>query len=151
MLTFPFTGVNYVYICKRKVVKDMSSKAKLANSITEAELEVMKVLWANSPLSAAQIIEAIKSTRRANSATLKVLINRLLNKKVISHKESGRKYIYSPKIDEAEFYKFKTESFLSTFYGGKITPLVSFFSEQEKLTPNDLAELKELIKRLPKK
>lgn len=128
----------------------MTSKEQLAQSITDAETEILQALWDEQPLSAQQIIDRLEADAPLSThpKTIKTLINRLLKKGALGFHESERKYFYYPLITRETFFAHKTTSFLDRFFDGELTPMVSFFSQQKKLDEKDLAELKELIRKL---
>jgi predicted transcriptional regulator len=128
----------------------MTDKAQLAQAITDAEIEILQTLWDEQPLSAQQIIERLQADAPLSShpKTVKTLINRLLKKGALGFQERERKYFYYPLIARETFFAHKTSNFLDRFFDGELTPMVSFFSQQKKLDEKDLAELKELIRKL---
>ena len=126
----------------------MRTKHTELPTISDAELEILQVLWRESPLPADAIIQHLQQRRDAHPRTIKTLINRLLKKNAIGFHEKNRKYHYYPLVDKVDFYSHKTDSFLQRFFDGKLTPLVSFFSEEKKLSEEDLKELKSLIEKI---
>ncbi len=126
----------------------MSSNDGTIHNISDAEIEILLVLWETSPQSAEEIINSLQQHRTAHPKTIKTLINRLLNKKALGFHEKNRKYHYYPLVDKTDFYNHKTDTFLQRFFGGQLTPLVSFFSEKKKLSSQDLKQLKALIKTM---
>lgn len=126
----------------------MTRNEEIAATVSDAEMEILKQLWLESPLSAQEIIERIEALNGGHPSTIKTLINRLLNKGALRFTEKNRKYYYFPQIRKTEFYKVKTRTFLDKFFDGEISPLVTFFSSHKKLSSKDLAELKSLIEKL---
>ena len=126
----------------------MVSMKDIAASITDAEVVVLQQLWAEAPLSAQEIIERLGRHGTVHPKTIKTLINRLLNKGALRYKEENRKYLYVPVLKKADFYRIKTESFLNKFFDGELSPLVTFFSSQKKLSEKEIDELKQLVDRL---
>jgi|AP95_1055475.scaffolds.fasta_scaffold157950_1 predicted transcriptional regulator len=126
----------------------MRTKHTELPTISDAELEILQVLWRESPLPAHAIIQHLQQRRDAHPRTIKTLINRLLKKNAIGFHEKNRKYHYYPLVDKVDFYSHKTDSFLQRFFDGQLTPLVSFFSEEKKLSEEDLKELKSLIEKI---
>ena len=120
----------------------------IAASISDAEVVVLQQLWAESPLSAQEIIERLRRHGTVHPKTIKTLINRLLNKGALRYKEENRKYLYIPVVRKTDFYRFKTESFLNKFFDGELSPLVTFFSSQKKLSDKEIEELKQLVDKL---
>ena len=126
----------------------MRTKHTELPTISDAELEILQVLWRDSPLPADAIIQHLQQRRDAHPRTIKTLINRLLKKNAIGFHEKNRKYHYYPLVDKVDFYSHKTDSFLQRFFDGQLTPLVSFFSKEKKLSEEDLKELKSLIEKI---
>lgn len=126
----------------------MASLKEIAASISDAEVVILQQLWSEAPLSAQDIIERLKRHGTVHPKTIKTLINRLLNKGALKYKEENRKYLYIPVVTKADFYRVKTESFLNKFFDGELSPLVSFFSSQKKLSEKQIEELKRLVDKL---
>jgi len=126
----------------------MASLKEIIASISDAEVEVLQQLWTEAPLSAQEIIERMEKSGNAHPKTIKTLINRLLTKGALRFKEENRKYQYFPVVKKIDFYRIKTDSFLNKFFDGELSPLVSFFSSQKKLSDKQIEELKQLIDKL---
>jgi BlaI family transcriptional regulator, penicillinase repressor len=126
----------------------MATIKEIAASISDAEVVILQQLWAESPLAAQEIIERLKRHGTVHPKTIKTLINRLLNKGALKYKEENRKYLYIPVVKKADFYRFKTETFLDKFFDGELSPLVTFFSSQKKLSEKQIDELKQLVDKL---
>ena len=116
--------------------------------ISNAESLVMEALWDNSPRAAEDIVAVVAEPNGWTEATVKTLINRLLTKGAIAAQKDGRRYLYQPVIERDAYVTAESEGVLSRLFDGRLAPLVSHFSEQQKLTPQDIAELKALIERL---
>ena len=71
----------------------MDNKPQITASISDAEMEILNLLWESAPRSAQDIIDALQAERQAevHPKTVKTLINRLLKKEVISYTEQQRK------------------------------------------------------------
>jgi len=81
--------------------------------ISEAELEVMKVLWSKSPQTANEVIKVLESTTDWKPKTIRTLITRLVQKEAISyHQDTGRIYAYFPLVSQDKYLQVETESFL---------------------------------------
>lgn len=126
----------------------MSGKNKDAPKISAAEIEILQVLWQQSPLSADQIVDRLQQKKDTHPRTAKTLLNRLLKKQALGFHEKNRKYHYYPLIDKTDFYREQSDAFLENFFDGRLTPLISLFSERNKLNDDDLNELKMLIEKI---
>jgi BlaI family penicillinase repressor len=113
--------------------------------ISEAESLVMEVLWRRSPLAAEEVIAALAETQQWQEATIKTLLNRLLNKGAIQAEKDGRRYRYAPVLRREDWLTRESKGLLDRLFGGRVAPLVAHFSEHRKLSRKDIAELRKLI------
>jgi predicted transcriptional regulator len=117
-------------------------------AISEAESVVMQVIWARGPLPTEDIIAALGKRPRWGESTVKTLLNRLLNKGALKAEKDNRRYVYSAALKREDWLAAESHGFLDRVFGGRVAPLVSYFSQQNKLARDDIAELKRLIKEL---
>ena len=120
---------------------------KTIPKISEAEWEVMKVVWAKSPLSAGEVIEQLAAQDDWHPKTAKTLLNRLVKKKALGFEKDGRAYIYHPLVREAECVKAVSDSFLDRVFGGSLTPMLAHFVARKKMSAEEIRELKRLLDR----
>jgi BlaI family penicillinase repressor len=113
--------------------------------ISDAEWEVMKVLWAKAPCTANEVIEALEDQTDWKPKTVRTLLNRLAQKQAISYSQENRVYAYFPLVSEDECVKSETESFLKRIYGGAFKPLLVNFLKDDQLSPEDIKELKNIL------
>jgi BlaI family penicillinase repressor len=113
--------------------------------ISEAEWQVMKILWKKSPLTANDIVESLSEETPWKRETIRTLVNRLVKKKALDFKKQSRQYLYFPLINESECIMEETKSFLDRVHGGSIEPMLAAFVESEKLSPEKIARLKQIL------
>lgn len=113
--------------------------------ITEAEAQVMEVLWRSSPLSAEDIAAALAEQQDWQLATVKTLLNRLLKKDALVAERDGRRFLYAPRFPRADWAHGESLSLLDRLFGGSLAPLVAHFSSHRKLKAGDVKALKQLI------
>jgi BlaI family penicillinase repressor len=115
--------------------------------ISEAEWLVMKVCWNRSPINAQEIIEALAPPASRHPKTVKTLLNRLVKKGALGFKKDGRAYLYEPLVAEQDCVTAESTSFLERVFGGSLQPMLAHFVEHRKMSPEEIAELKRLIKQ----
>ena len=120
-------------------------------NISEAEAEVMEVLWAAAPLSAEDVAAQLASRQDWQLATVKTLLNRLLKKGAVSAEQDGRRYLYAPLLARGDWVHAQSLGLLDRLFGGSLAPLVAHFSSRRKLKAADVAALKTLIEEYEKK
>lgn len=119
--------------------------------ISEAESRVMELLWQQSPQTSEEMVAALIEPTGWHEKTIKTLINRLLGKGAISAEKDGRRYLYSALLRREDWQQRESRSLLDRVFGGKVAPLLAHFSQHEKLTAKDVAELRKLIDAIDKK
>jgi BlaI family penicillinase repressor len=123
----------------------METNMKKTPKISEAEWEVMKVLWSKSPKTANEIVKVLSKKTSWKRETIRTLINRLVQKKAVGFEKKGRQYHYFPKVTEAECIREETKSFLKRVHGGSIEPMLASFVEEEKLSAEKIAKLRRIL------
>lgn len=118
--------------------------------ITDAEWEIMKIIWANSEISSFNIIKELKDKSKWKPATIKTLINRLLNKNAIGFNKIGYEYIYFPLVSETECIKKESYSFINRVFNGSIKSMILNFAQSEEISVTDIDELKTILERISK-
>ena len=113
--------------------------------ISEAEWEVMQVLWKTSPMTANDIVEELTGKTTWKRETIRTLINRLVQKKAIGFEKKGRQYDYFPLVTEAQCIKDETQSFLRRFGGRSIEPMLAAFVEEKQLSAEKIARLRQIL------
>ncbi|HTV78140.1 MAG TPA: BlaI/MecI/CopY family transcriptional regulator, partial [Steroidobacteraceae bacterium] len=105
--------------------------------ISEAESIVMQVLWAQGALASEDVVDALRHGKW-QEATVKTLLNRLLKKGALRARKEGRRYIYSPVLTHEEWLSAESHGFVDRLFGGRVAPLVSYFSQHRKLSRKDV-------------
>ncbi len=116
--------------------------------ISEAESVVMDILWARSPLGADEVAAALADRRDWQDATIKTLLNRLLNKGAIRAEKDGRRYLYAPLVKREDWVLEESRGLLDRLFDGRVAPLVAHFSAHRKLSKKDVAELRKLLEEI---
>ncbi len=118
--------------------------------ISDAELEVMKVLWKKSPLSANEIIDFVQKENDWNGKTIRTLIDRLCLKGQISADRSTKQLMFSPLISKKEYEKKTRHLLASQLYGGSVGQLLLNFVDTEELSEQDIHELRKILDKIEK-
>jgi BlaI family transcriptional regulator, penicillinase repressor len=144
LATMPKGGVDTKdYRCNLSSITDVNDM-----QISEAESVVMEVLWQRSPQTSEEVLAALGERQQWQEATVKTLLNRLLNKGAIEAQKDGRRYLYSPRLRREDWVMGESESMLARLFDGRVAPLVAHFSQHRKLSAADVAELRRLVDSL---
>ncbi len=114
--------------------------------ITDAELEIMQVLWKNEKCDLNTIMQELNNKEDKNRNTIKTLLRRLMLKGSVKSKKVGLKdTIYIPMVSKNEFLETQNESFLKKLYNGKTNNLLLNFVENQKVSKQELQKLIDIL------
>lgn len=113
--------------------------------ISEAEFEVMKIIWKYAPISTNEITEKLLQTTNWSPKTIQTLIKRLVTKGVLTYEKQSRVFVYTPTVKENEYINQESNSFLNRYYDGDITAMVSAYLENDRLSEAELDALRALL------
>lgn len=116
------------------------------NKISDAELEVMKILWEKGTTTSPEIIKNLINKNNWEKTTIKTLLARLVKKGCVEQiKQEGQLYSYRPIISEKEYKKSENENFLAKFYQGSVKNMLLNFVEEKQISKTDLEKLLKII------
>ena len=116
--------------------------------ISEAEHAVMEALWEQSPLTAAEVCDAVCDQRGWSMPTVKTLLSRLVAKNAVATAPDGRRFLYTPLLERAEYVGGESRRLVDRLFGGRAAPLLAHLAEAEALSEDDIAEIELLLKEL---
>ena len=83
-----------------------------------------------------------------SETTVKTLLSRLLAKKAVAAKRDGRRDLYRPRIKREDYVSAESRDLLDRLFAGKLAPFIAHFSEQQKLSDEEIEELRKLVAKL---
>ena len=114
-------------------------------TVGEAELEIMKVIWAqDEPINTLQIGEAVEE-RGWKRTTISTFLTRLVEKGALSSEKRGKQYYYSALVSKEEYTKSQTGNLIKNLFGGSIKAFAASLFESDELSDDDIRELKAII------
>ena len=114
--------------------------------ISDAEWEVMRIVWEQYPITSNEVIAQLGATNRKwHPNTTRTLIARLVKKKALATELQGRAYGYTPCVSEEECVAHASESFLTRVFGGSLEPMLAHFVTRQHVARQDLAQLRRLL------
>ena len=113
--------------------------------ISDSEMEIMAVLWnAKEPITSVQIGEAVEK-HRWKKTTIATFLTRLVEKGAVSAEKKGKLYYYTPIVSVEEYRRTKTETLINNLYHGSVKEFAVALFENEKLSEEDIAELRAIF------
>lgn len=118
---------------------------KALPQISEAEFQVMKIVWEHAPVSTNQVTEYLTRTTKWSPKTIQTMLKRLVQKKALTYDKEGRVFIYTPLIGQQDYVNQESRHFLQRFYNGNVVSMMTAFLDMEELSQQEVDELKELL------
>lgn len=115
--------------------------------ISEAEFEVMKIVWKSAPINTNEITERLLKTTSWSAKTIQTLIKRLVTKGALTYEKQGRVFVYTPLVEENEYISQQSNSFIKRFYDGDISAMLSAYLENNQLSETELNHLRCLLSK----
>lgn len=117
--------------------------------ITEAEMEIMKIIWEESKeITTAEILEKLPKENSWKTTTVMTLVTRLIEKNVLNVNKVGKLNHYSAKVTEEEYKAAQTDVFLDDMHNGSIRSFIATLYNSRKISKKDIADLKNWIKEV---
>jgi len=113
--------------------------------ISDAEWQVMRVIWDHGEVTTPAMIEALANTGWKPS-TVKTLVRRLVDKGMVGYHVRYSRHSYYPLVAETECLAAARTAFVEKVYRGRIFPTVMGFLTDGKLTAAEVAALKRLLR-----
>src|SRR5262245_28148977 len=139
------TLVTYITVT---VVTVLSRKGIMR--ITEAEWEVMTVVWQQAPVAASTVAEVLVRKRQWSLATVRTLLRRLVNKGALQQKAEGKRYLYTARVTMEDCVRRESDSFLDRILGRAPATTLLHLVERAELSREDILELRRILRQKEK-
>jgi len=118
--------------------------------ITDAEWEVMAVVWEKAPVPASVVAEELVAKTNWTLATVRTLLRRLVNKKALKQELQSKRYIYTPRVSAEECARLVNASFLDRVMGWAPLETLLHMIRKADLSQEDIQELRRLLREKEK-
>ena len=116
-------------------------------NISEAEWEVMRVVWSNNQVTSKLVIEILKEKKSWSVSTIKTLLSRLVEKDMLQTEKIGNKFLYSAKCLENDCLEVLTRNFIRKFCSKKTKNIIKYAIEENNLSKSDIDEVIQLLQK----
>jgi BlaI family penicillinase repressor len=116
-----------------------------ALAISDAEWQVMNVVWEEQPVEAQQVVDLLADANEWSGATVKTMLHRLVKKQILAFDQNGKRYIYRATVRRSECVRQASRSFLDRVFGGSAAPALMHLVKNCRLSDQELAELRRLL------
>lgn len=115
---------------------------------TEVELEILKVLWEESPQTVRDIRDRLADNGRDNAHTsIITMLNIMVDKRFLARKKDGKVYLYWPIVSEETISQKMLGDMVSRVFDGSAPQLVLRLIDSDEVGDDELIELRKLINR----
>ena len=122
---------------------------KPSNTLTQAELRLMRVLWTRGESSVADLVAACAGETPLAYTSVLTTVRILEQKGYVNHRQEGRAFLYSPSVAELEASRSEVRNVLQRFFGNSRERLLLSLLGDEEITADELRRLKEAIALAP--
>ena len=114
-------------------------------TIHETEWDLLEVLWARERATAREVTEALAKKRGWAVSTVKTLLDRMVQKDLVSARQVGNVWEYTPAVRAVDAKRSAWAELVGKAFGGAVAPALHFLAKDAKLSKKDLAELRALL------
>ena len=118
---------------------------KPSAALTDAESEVMAILWRVHPASVSEVVTAMNERRAVTYSTVQTMLRILETKGYVTHDKVARAFIYKPVVNEREARLRALRHLVRRLFDGSPSLLVLNVLEDDQIDAEELTRLKKLI------
>lgn len=133
-------------MAKSRSIKKANSKKPVAE-LTEAEWEIMKIVWDKEPCAAGTVQEELAQNKDRAYSTIKTTMDRMVEKGFLRIERIRNLQLFKSCINEIDAKRGEFRKMLKRAFDGALTPMMQFLLEHEGLTRNEAQQLRELINK----
>ncbi len=119
-----------------------------AAQLTEAEWEIMKVVWEKEPCAAGTVQESLASNRNRAYSTVKTTMDRMVEKGFLEIEKIRNLQLFKSRISEVDARRGEFHRMLKRAFDGALTPMMQFLIEHEGLSKEEASQLRILVDKL---
>lgn len=120
---------------------------KQSPALTDAESEVMAILWRLKRASVGEVVAALNRTRAVSYSTIQTILRILETKRYVAHDKVARAFVYEPVVDERQARRRALRHLVRRLFEGSPSLLVLNVLEDEEFDPAEREHLRKLIER----
>lgn len=124
---------------------------KNAVELTEAEWDIMKVVWEKEPCAAGTVQETLAQSRDRAYSTIKTTMDRMVEKGFLQIERIRNLQLFRSCISEVDAKRGEFRKMLKRAFDGALTPMMQFLIEHEGLSKDESAQLRKLVNKAKNK
>ena len=115
--------------------------------LTEAEWEIIQVVWEHEPCAAPTVQEELEATKKWTYSTVKTLMDRMVTKGLLTTERIRNLILYRSAVTQKQARKGEVTKTLTRAFSGAFTPMMQFMLESHTLSAEELSELEGMIRK----
>ena len=119
--------------------------------LSDAEWQIMNGLWKKYPATAREVIENLESENDWAYTTVKTMLNRLVDKNVISERKRGNASVYAPLLSQQTARQNALNRIVDKVFGGTADPIMHYLIEEKKISNKERKKLLKILQAMDKK
>ena len=119
---------------------------KRSRSLGDLQLAILRELWRQGEATVADVHKALHKQRQLALTTIATMLRKMEDRRLVKHRTEGRQFIYRAAVKEDEIHRNLVADVIDRVFCGDASAMVSHLLEEEALDPDELAELKALIR-----
>jgi len=116
-----------------------------SRTLTEQELEIMKVVWSLERATVRDVYETLRERRKIAYTTVMTMMNILEAKKHLKKRAQDRAYVYQATRPRGEVIKAMVREFVDRVFNGSAEPLLVHLIKDRRLSQKDLEKIARTI------
>ncbi|NQV32399.1 MAG: BlaI/MecI/CopY family transcriptional regulator [Phycisphaeraceae bacterium] len=120
-------------------------RKKTTVELTEAEWDIISVVWGQEPCAAGDVQEALAETRAWSYATVKLTMDRMVDKGFLTVKKIRNLNLFSASLSQVEARRLELKKMLKRAFNGTLSPMLKFLIEHQGLSAKEANELRDFV------
>jgi BlaI family penicillinase repressor len=116
----------------------------MKNKLTDAEKEIMEILWNQKTAFMKDILQVFEDPKPAPT-TIATLLKRMQNKNLVGYKTYGNSREYFAKVEKGTYFNQEMTTMIDRFFDSSVSQFASFFTANSKMSQKQLKELRDII------
>lgn len=120
---------------------------KIATKISEAEWEVMNLVWNKAPILTSEIVDQLAAKNDWHPRTIRTLLDRLVKKGALTYAVDGKRYLYRAKVSMDACIRKASQNLLERVFGGEPASMLIHLVKQTEFSAEEIEELQRILQK----
>lgn len=117
-------------------------------NLGRSELDILRIVGEHAPATVGEVAERVARTTGQARTTVLTVMERLRRKGFLTRRKVKGKYRYQPRVATGELLRGLVGEFVDGALGGSVSPFLAYLTEDARLSDEELARLKEIVRDL---